>query len=94
MSALRLPGPDGRTILVPIDDGAVGRITHSIGAIRGGFGNPVISGSHVVGESDAEKHRRGNRAYKIRQSVDKSLAPVFVDLDDEGVQANHRRGQS
>ena len=26
MSALRMPGPDGRTILVPIDDGARGRI--------------------------------------------------------------------
>jgi hypothetical protein len=67
MSALRLPGPDGRTVLVPIDDGAVGRLSHSLGAIRGGFGNPVISGSHVVGESDAEKHRREVRAYKARK---------------------------
>ena len=35
MSAIRLPGPDGRIVLVPIDDGAVGRITHTRYAVRG-----------------------------------------------------------
>jgi hypothetical protein len=69
MSALRLPGPDGRTILVPIDNGAVGRISHSVFAIRGGYGNPVVSGTYVVGESDAERHRRVNRELKARKRL-------------------------
>lgn len=67
MSALRIPGADGRIELVRIDDGAVGRITHSRYAIRGGSGNPVVYGSYPIGESDAEKHRRQNRDYKARQ---------------------------
>jgi hypothetical protein len=66
MSAVRAY-EDGRPVWLKADNGAVGRLSHSLGAIRGGFGNPVISGSHVVGESDAEKHRRGNRAYKARK---------------------------
>ena len=69
MSALRLPGPDGRTILVPIDDGAVGRVTHARHGIRGSIGTPIISGSYVTGESDAEKHRRLVREWKVRQGL-------------------------
>lgn len=36
MSAVRLPGSDGRIVLVPVDDGAVGRISFTRYGTRGG----------------------------------------------------------
>lgn len=57
MSGIRIPGPDGRTILVPIDDGAVGRISHT----RGGLNRSVVYGSLVVSESARSRDLRLQR---------------------------------
>ena len=44
MSALRLGRlPDGTRDVRPIDDGAVGRLSHSRFAIRGGIANPIYA---------------------------------------------------
>jgi hypothetical protein len=68
MSALRAY-LDGVPVWVKADDGAVGRITHSVYAIRSGLRNPVVSGTYVIGESDAERHRRVNRELKARKRL-------------------------
>ncbi len=68
MSALRAY-LDGVPVWIKADDGAVGRISHSVFAIRGGYGNPVVSGTYIVGESDAERHRRVNRELKARKRL-------------------------
>lgn len=62
MSALRLPGPDGRTILHIIDDGAVGRISHTRYGIR-----PVVHGSFVVGVTKTAA--RSQAEYKAREKA-------------------------
>ena len=48
MSAIRLPGPDGRIVLVPIDDGCTPHRSR-IG-LKGGFANPIIGGSLVTAQ--------------------------------------------
>ena len=60
MSALRIPGPDGRTRLVVIDDGAVGRISHSL--IKGGsiFG-VMVTGHTKTGAEYQREHKARKR---------------------------------
>lgn len=55
MSAVRIPGPDGRIVLVPVDDGAVGRLTHTRRAIRGGA--LAIGGGAIVVVESARAHK-------------------------------------
>ena len=71
MSALRLPGPDGRIQLVPIDDGAVGRI---YGQSRGGM--IVIGGSLVTAAPtpDYAAEYRARYPERVRESKRRSRA--------------------
>lgn len=62
MSALRVPGPNGTVILRVIDDGAVGRVTHSRLGIKGGS----VQGAYVVGVS--RTNAQNQREYKQREA--------------------------
>jgi hypothetical protein len=71
MSALRLPGPDGRIRLVPIDDGAVGRV---YGQDRGGM---IAIGGALVTAAPIPDYAAAYRAAhpeRVRESQRRSRA--------------------
>lgn len=61
MSALRIPGPDGRIQLVVIDDGAVGRVSFTRYGAR-----QTIPGSFIVAESERARKTRVQREAMAR----------------------------
>jgi hypothetical protein len=72
MSALRLPGPDGRIRLVPIDDGAVGRV---FGQSRGGMASvigqmtPIVKTADPIPEWRREQVAAAQKRYRQRQAA-------------------------
>lgn len=63
MSVLRISRPGHETVLIPLDDGATGRITHTRYGLRGGS----IYGAFPVGES-----RRAAQQRQQRESIERA----------------------
>lgn len=61
MSVLRLSRPGYETVLIPLDDGAVGRTTHSRLGIRG-----IVGGAYVV-PVPAKTGAQSQAEYKARE---------------------------
>lgn len=68
MSAVRIPNPDGTVRLVPVDDGAVGRIYGSIGYVRqmGSYLPPDLG--QISRPSDLARRARGYAAKVAKET--------------------------